>query len=256
MPRQRKLIAGNWKMTGWQESWQQLAAEVAAGAPAAAADLLVCPPFPGLPLVADILSRAGGQVALGAQDVHHAAEGAYTGDVSARMLKELGCHYVIVGHSERREGHGETNAQVAAKAVAAMAGGLVPIVCVGELERANASAAAAVLRKQLRQSLAGVQPSHENALVVAYEPVWAIGSGQTPTSADIATVHEALRAELGALFGAELAAGLRLLYGGSLKPANAAEILSIPDVDGGLIGGASLQAESFLAIAAAAQQVA
>ncbi|WP_200845257.1 triose-phosphate isomerase [Roseomonas sp. 18066] len=238
----RPLIAGNWKMNGTLAEAIDLARSVAA-APPQKADLLVCPPFPHLVPVAGALLKS--EVALGAQDCHAAAKGAHTGDVSAAMLADLGAGYVILGHSERRADHGETDATVRAKAEAALAAKLVPVVCVGESEAERLSGQAeAVVATQLAGSL----PEGFAAAggVVAYEPVWAIGTGRTPTEDDIAAMHARIRAELGAT-----GAKLRILYGGSMKPSNAAAILALPNVDGGLIGGASLKAEDFLAIAGA-----
>jgi triosephosphate isomerase len=237
----RPLIAGNWKMNGLGRDASTLAEGVRAGAAGLMAELLVCPPFPYLALVGQAL--AGSAVALGAQDCHAAAKGAHTGDVAAPMLKDLGARYVILGHSERRTDHGETDAQVRAKAAAALAAGLVPVVCVGEtLAEREADQALAVVARQLGASLPeGFQAAGG---VVAYEPVWAIGTGRVPSEADIAEVHAAMRAQVGP--------ATRLLYGGSMKPGNAAAILAVPHVDGGLIGGAALVAADFLAIAKAA----
>ena len=236
------LIAGNWKMNGGPEMAEAFAAELRRrldSAGGAGPELLVCPPFPLLPHLADALEGSG--VALGAQDCHVAESGAHTGDVSAELLAAIGCAYVILGHSERRADHGETDALVKAKAGAARGSGLTPIVCVGESEaERDAGRAVEVVLGQL----AGSRPDGEGALVVAYEPVWAIGTGRTPSSEDIAEMHAALRREVGA--------EVRLLYGGSMKPANASEILAIDNVDGGLIGGASLKPEDFWAIAEAA----
>jgi triosephosphate isomerase len=248
-PGVRPLIAGNWKMHGTLREAAALAAGVAAGAATArGAELLVCPPFPYVPGVA--LAMHGTAVAVGAQDCHAATKGAHTGDVAAPMLKDVGATYVILGHSERRANHGETDAAVRAKAEAALAAGLTPIVCVGESEAERlAGQAEAVVTAQLDGSL----PDGFAAAggVVAYEPVWAIGTGRTPTEAEIAAVHATIRERLVARFGAA-GAGLRILYGGSMKPSNAAAILALANVDGGLIGGASLVAEDFLAIAKAA----
>jgi len=244
-PGVRPLIAGNWKMHGTLSEAKALAAAVSAGA-VAGADLLVCPPFPHLVPVASVLS---GGVALGAQDCHAAAKGAHTGDVSAPMLKDAGATHVILGHSERRADHGETDAAVRAKAEAALAEGLVPVVCVGESEAQRLSGEAeAVVAGQLAGSL----PDGFAAAggVVAYEPVWAIGTGRTPTEQDIAAMHARIRAELKRRFG-QAGETLRILYGGSVKPGNAKAILALPHVDGALVGGASLKAEDFLAIAAA-----
>ncbi|MBL6457977.1 triose-phosphate isomerase [Belnapia sp. T6] len=241
----RPLIAGNWKMHGSLTEAASLAEAVQAGA-GGAAELLVCPPFPYLVPVAGKLS--GGAVALGGQDCHAAAKGAHTGDVAAPMLRDVGARYVILGHSERRANHAETDAAVRAKAEAALAAGLVPIVCVGESEAERLAAQAEpVVTGQLDGSL----PDGFAAAggVVAYEPVWAIGTGRTPTEAEIAAIHAAIRANLKTRFGAA-GGGLRILYGGSVKPANAKAILALPDVDGALVGGASLVAADFLAIAA------
>jgi triosephosphate isomerase len=248
-PGVRPLIAGNWKMHGTLREAAALAGGVRAGAAGlAGAELLVCPPFPHVPGVAEAIR--GGPVAVGAQDCHAAAKGAHTGDVSAPMLRDLGATHVILGHSERRANHGETDAAVRAKAEAALAAGLTPIVCVGESEAERlAGRAEAVVTAQLDGSLPDGFAGAGG--VVAYEPVWAIGTGRTPTEAEIAAVHATIRDRLRARFG-EAGAGLRILYGGSMKPSNAAAILALPNVDGGLIGGASLVAEDFLAIAKAA----
>ena len=242
----RPLVAGNWKMNGRRADGLALAVAVVAGAGNIGAELLVCPPATLLAPIGEAL--AGTAVALGAQDCHQAPSGAYTGDISAPMLADLGCRYVIVGHSERRAGHGESDALVRAKAEAALAAGLLAIVCLGETEaeRERGEAFAVVGRQ-----LAGSLPEQANAAntVVAYEPSWAIGSGRTPTAGDIAGLHGHLRAELAKRFAD--AAGFRLLYGGSVKPGNCNEILVTADVDGALVGGASLKAEDFLAIARA-----
>lgn len=240
-PGVRPLIAGNWKMHGTLREAAALAEAVRTGAAGLSAELLVCPPFPYIHAVS--VAMLGQPLAVGGQDCHLAVKGAHTGDVSAPMLRDCGATYVILGHSERRADHGETDAVVKAKAVTAMAHGLTPIVCVGEtLAQRDAGEAEAVVRAQVAGSL----PEGFAAAggVVAYEPVWAIGTGRTPTEADIAAIHAALRQAVGW--------GTRLLYGGSVKPGNAAAILALPEVDGALVGGASLVAEDFLAIARAA----
>jgi triosephosphate isomerase len=243
----RKLIAGNWKMNGLQVSGRVLIEGLLAKSaenPGLKCDLLVCPPTTLLGSSADRL--AGKAVALGAQDCHWEKSGAHTGDISAEMLKDIGCSYVIVGHSERRADHGESNAQVKVKAAAAQGAGLVPIVCVGEtLEERDAGKALAVIEQQVRQSVPDGLP-----FVLAYEPVWAIGTGRTPTLADIGEVHALIRNLLKEVIGAG-ADEIRILYGGSVKPANAAEILAVANVDGALVGGASLKAEDFWQIAVA-----
>lgn len=247
----RKLIAGNWKMNGLKAGSAELASALVAnwtsGAPPAC-DVLVCPPFPLIVPVAAAL--AGSAIAIGAQDCHAKPAGAHTGDVAAPLLADLGCAAVIVGHSERRADHGETDATVKAKAEAALAAGMIAIVCVGEtLEQREAGRTLEVNTSQLRGSLpAGATPANT---VIAYEPVWAIGTGRVATPAQAQEVHAVLRAELASLLGAESAAATRILYGGSMKPDNAAELLSLPDVDGGLIGGASLKAADFWAIVTA-----
>jgi len=244
----RPLIAGNWKMNGLKGSLPELEAMLESGAAAKGrADLLICPPAT---LVAAFAARAkGSQFAIGGQDCHAEAAGAHTGDISAEMLADAGASAVIVGHSERRTDHHETDDVVRAKALAAWRAGLIAIVCVGET-RAERDAGRAM--DIVGGQLAGSIPDGATAanLVVAYEPVWAIGTGLTPTSEDIEQIHTFIRNKLTERFKAE-GAGVRVLYGGSLKPGNAAEILALTDVNGGLIGGASLKAADFLAIAAA-----
>ena len=248
------LVAGNWKMNGSMAGNAELVAGIAAGAPDAAnVRLLICPPFPYLAGVAGAVT--GSKVALGAQNVSEHESGAYTGEVAASMLGDVGCEYVIVGHSERRTLYGETSAQVAAKFKAALDAGLIPILCVGEtLEEREAGATEAVVDEQLEAVLdvAGVEAF--GAAVIAYEPVWAIGTGMTATPEQAQDVHRHIRGVLSAR-DAGVAEGTLILYGGSMKGDNAAGLLSQPDIDGGLIGGASLKAEDFLAIAKAAAEV-
>ena len=240
----RQLVAGNWKMNG---SCRQAAAlaEALRGEAGLACDLLVCPPFTLIDRVAGLLLHT--PVAVGGQDCHAQAQGAHTGDVSAEMLADLGCSAVIVGHSERRQDHGETDADIQAKVRAAVRAGLTPIVCVGETQaQRDAGQEVAVVRGQLAASLPA-----DFAGVVAYEPIWAIGTGRTPTSDDVEAVHRHVRAALVERLG-EPGRAVRILYGGSVKPDNAAELLRVPEVGGALVGGASLSADSFLAIARAA----
>ncbi len=240
----RKLVAGNWKMNGLAASVAEIDA-LCAHVPAPSCDVLICPP-------ATLISGLAGRgVPVGGQDCHRAASGAHTGDISAEMLRDAGAVAVIVGHSERRADHGERDADVAAKALAAWRAGLMAIVCVGETEaERDAGRALDVVGSQL----AGSVPEGADAgnLVVAYEPVWAIGTGRTPTLDEIAEVHGFLRRALVERFGAEVAEGIRLLYGGSVKPGNATEIFAVADVDGGLVGGASLKASDFGPIVQAA----
>jgi triosephosphate isomerase len=238
-----QIIAGNWKMNGTAAGLGAYAAALRA-APGDAV-LIVCPPFPLLPVLA--VALAGTSIAVGAQDCHAGASGAHTGDVSAVLLKEIGVTYVILGHSERRADHGESNAAVNGKVKAAVAAGLVPIVCVGETEQErDAGEAEDVVRTQLTHSL----PESFSGLI-AYEPIWAIGTGRTPSEADVAAMHAAIREALVAQFPASGTA-TPILYGGSVKPGNAAALLGLPEVGGALVGGASLNAANFLAIAAAA----
>jgi triosephosphate isomerase len=243
----RALIAGNWKMNGLAEDARALAEGLKAFGDAGrlSCDLLVCPPFPYLGLVAQTL--AGSRVAIGGQDCHSVPSGAHTGDTAATMLRDVGCTYVILGHSERRSDHGETDAQVRAKAEAALSAGLVPIVCVGETSKErNGDQTLAVISRQVKGSVpVGMEAGR---LVVAYEPVWAIGTGRTATPADVAKVHGEIRRLLVGLVG-EGAEKVRILYGGSVKPDNAREMLTQANVDGALVGGASLDAEAFWAIA-------
>lgn len=247
-PGVRPLIAGNWKMHGLTADGLALARAVAAGGAGLGAELLVCPPATLVAAVAAAMQ--GGPVAVGGQDCHAAPKGAYTGDIAAPMLADAGARFVILGHSERRANHAESDAMVRAKAEAAIAAGLTPVVCVGEPE---ADRLAGRAEEVVAAQLAGSLPEGFGAAggVVAYEPVWAIGTGRTPTEADIAAMHAMIRARLTAAFPQQ-GAGLRILYGGSVKPSNAVSILAIPHVDGALVGGASLVAEDFLAIARAA----
>jgi triosephosphate isomerase len=245
----RKLIAGNWKMNGTTASALALVRDLALLAGAADGlhcEILVCPPAPLLVPVRAAL--AGGEIALGGQDCHESAAGAHTGDTSAAQLADVGCSYVILGHSERRGDHGETSELVAQKCQQAQDCGLKPIVCVGETEAERIGGRALeVIETQIRGSLPAGGPAP--GLVIAYEPVWAIGTGRTATPEDVAEVHGHIRGLLVELFGPAAGAAVRILYGGSVKPGNAAELMSVPDVDGALVGGASLQAEDFWAIA-------
>jgi triosephosphate isomerase len=253
MAAMRRLIAGNWKMNLLRAEAAALAKGVVAalgGGRDLAADVAVCPPFTALAAVAEAI--AGSAVALGAQDCHAKPAGAFTGSIAAPMLKDLGCTYVILGHSERRHGLGETDAMVSAKVGAAWSAGLVPILCLGETaEERDAGKTLEVVRRQLAGSL----PKDDGArglpaVVIAYEPVWAIGTGRVPTAADIAAVHRALRAELTKT--RPDGAAIPILYGGSAKPDNAKSILGVDEVGGLLVGGASLDAKGFAAMARAA----
>ncbi len=240
----QKLVIGNWKMHGSLAANAALLEGIKA-APARA-KLAVCAPFPYLAQCQTLLS--GSQVAWGAQDVSSEARGAFTGEVAASMLGEFGCGYALVGHSERRTYHGETDAVVAAKALRALEFDIVPVVCVGEtLAEREAGQTEAVVGRQLQAVLDALSIEQLGRIVLAYEPVWAIGTGKTATSAQAQEVHAALRARVAAK-DTGVAARMAILYGGSVKPDNAAELFSMSDIDGGLIGGASLKADDFLAI--------
>lgn len=246
----RKLVVGNWKMNGSRAGNSTLLSGIVAGLTGSGADCAVCAPSPYLAQCESELK--GSAVAWGAQDVSSHANGAYTGEVSASMLADFACRYVIVGHSERRAYHAESNELVAQKAVNALATGLTPIVCVGEtLAEREAGQTAAIVRAQLQAVLDVIQPEELAKLVVAYEPVWAIGTGKTATPEMAQEVHAQLRAQLKEK-NAVAADAVQILYGGSMKPDNARQLMAQPDIDGGLIGGAALKAADFLAIIHAA----
>jgi triosephosphate isomerase len=244
-----KLVAGNWKMQGSLAANQGLLTAVRAGTATHKAQVAICVPFPYLAQARSVLD--GSKVAWGAQDVSEHEQGAYTGEVSGAMLNDFGCRFVIVGHSERRAMYGDTDAVVAAKFAAALKVGLKPILCVGEtLAEREANITNEVVARQLDAVIALCGAASVAGAVVAYEPVWAIGTGRTATPARAQEVHATIRARIGA--GSAEAARLPILYGGSVKPGNAGELFAQPDIDGGLIGGASLVAQDFLAICAAA----
>lgn len=239
----RQLIAGNWKMHGLTADAAALAIALLDAGPLTR-DLLVCPPATQIAAVARIL--AGSPVAVGGQDCHAETLGAHTGDISAPMLRDAGASYVILGHSERRQNHGETDTMVRLKTVAAVAAGLTPIVCVGETEAERvAGSASEVVDAQLSGSLPDTFSG-----VIAYEPIWAIGTGRTATEADVAVMHLSIRRALERRFG-KAGASVLILYGGSVRPANAASLLAVPHVGGALVGGASLKPNDFLDIARA-----
>jgi triosephosphate isomerase len=243
----QQLIAGNWKMHLLRGEAAALARDVAAGSAAVTCEMAIFPPFTALEAARDAVGA--GPVTLGGQDCHEAASGAFTGDISASMLADAGCRAVILGHSERRHFHGETSAQVRAKVAAAVASGLMPVVCVGEHEaERDAGHALDLVCRQVAESLPA-----RFAGVVAYEPVWAIGTGRTPTESDVAAMHAAIREALLRHLGPQ-GATVRILYGGSVTPENAAALLAVAEVGGALVGGASLDAVRFLAIAAAARR--
>ncbi len=241
-----QLIAGNWKMHCLAADAIALAQGIAAGAADIEAELLVCPT--ALHVAAVAAALRGSSVAVGGQDCHQAVQGAHTGDIAAPMLRDAGASRVILGHSERRQNHGETDELVREKCLAAVAAGLMPIVCVGETADQRASGQETEV---VGWQIAGSLPKPFSG-VVAYEPVWAIGTGKTATNEDVATMHAFIREELVRQFG-EAGQTIRILYGGSVKPSNAAALLAVPNVGGALVGGASLKADEFLAIARAAQ---
>jgi len=244
----RPLVAGNWKMNGLRRAAGELEKIIAGAHHLKSVDVMVCPPAT---LIAGFAALARGSVvAIGAQDCHAAPSGAHTGDISAEMLADAGAVAVIVGHSERRQDHHETDAMVRAKALAARRAGLAPVICVGEtrVER-DRGRALDVVGAQLDESL----PDGAENVAIAYEPVWAIGTGLTPTPYDVHGMHAFIRQRLASRYG-EAGQGVRILYGGSVKPANARELLAVGDVDGALVGGASLKADEFLAIAGVYQQ--
>ena len=244
----KKLIAGNWKMNCLQAEGIELAKSVAAKVKAEKwdCDFLICPPFTLLGTIKKCLR--GTKIALGAQDVHFAEKGAHTGDISPLMLQDLGCSYTIIGHSERRVDHFETDELICKKAVAAHQAGLKTVICIGETgaER-DAGKTISVCQTEIEGSVP--MDSTAQNTVIAYEPIWAIGTGKTPTAADVQEVHAAIRKALAKKLGKSVANKMRILYGGSVKPSNSAELLTLPDVDGALIGGASLKADDFVNIA-------
>ena len=250
------LIAGNWKMNTDSSSAADLASGIASRAgEVTEAELLVCPPSVYLTKVRDSIGDAA--VGLGAQNMYHEANGAYTGEISASMLNDIGAQYVILGHSERRHILGESDQDVNNKTKAALEAGLRPVVCVGELlEEREAGKTAEVIRGQIEGSLADISAEQISTVVIAYEPVWAIGTGKVATPEQAEEVHADLRKQLTERYNAEIAETVRILYGGSVKPDNAGELLGQPNIDGALIGGASLKVDDFLAIAAAGAAVA
>ncbi len=241
------IIAGNWKMNKTAAEGRELVEALKKGvAGLENAEIVVCPPFTTIGSVVE--AAEGSAIGVGAQNIHWAANGAFTGEISADMLKTSGVKYVIIGHSERRQYFGETDETVNSRLKAALAAGLIPIVCIGELlEERESGRTEDVLARQVRVGFAGINAEDAEKIVVAYEPVWAIGTGKTATPEMAQAAHAFIRGELRALFG-DAADAMRIQYGGSMKPANARELVAQPDIDGGLIGGAALKAEDFLAL--------
>jgi len=248
----KKIVAGNWKMNMTTAEAETLVTALKGElANFREVEVVVCPPFTALKTVSDLVQ--GTHLDLGAQNMHWEKGGAYTGEISASMLRELYCHYVILGHSERRQYFGETNEIVNRKVKAALASSLHPIICVGEtLEEREAGQVEEVITTQVKGSLAGLSAKELLDSVLAYEPVWAIGTGKTATSAQAQEVHALIRKVLSGMFDESVAQSVRIQYGGSVKPANAQELFGMPDIDGGLIGGAALDAKSFIDIIRAA----
>lgn len=249
----KPFVAGNWKMNKTVEQARSLVAELLPGMQAVShVEQVICPPFPALTALANMLS--GTEIGLGAQNLHWEAQGAYTGEVSPAMVREF-CQYVIIGHSERRSYFGETDATVNKKVKAALGVGLVPIVCVGEtLAENEAGKTSEVVMRQIIQGLDGIPAGQAEKIVIAYEPVWAIGTGRAATASGAnAVIAETIRIPMTALFGAQLAQATRVLYGGSVTAANAREFFSQPDIDGALVGGASLKPEFIKIVEAAGQ---
>jgi triosephosphate isomerase len=251
----RMLVAGNWKMYTTSGEGAVLVSDLVRNIEDVSdVEVAVCPPFTGLRAVSTMIEVDGLKIALGAQDVHWESEGAFTGAIAPRMLAELRCDYVIVGHSERREFFGETNETVNRKVKAVFAEGMVPIMCVGEsLATREALETDSYVRTQVMEGAAGLDADQAARLVVAYEPIWAIGSGRTPTPEAANDVCRAIRATIGAMYGPPAAMQVRVLYGGSVKAENARMFFNEPDIDGGLVGGAALKADSFADIVRAAE---
>ena len=249
----RPIIAGNWKMNMTPSEARALVEELKPLVKDAKCEVVVCPPYVDLSAVSELIK--GSNIRLGAQNIHWAEKGAFTGEVSANMLKELGVEYAIIGHSERRQYFGETDETVNARAKAAIAAGITPIICVGEsLEERESGRTEAKVSGQVKKDLEGIAAGDVAKLVIAYEPIWAIGTGKTATAEQAAEVCTFIRTTVRHLYGARIARSITIQYGGSMKPANAAELLGQPDIDGGLIGGAALNAADFVEIINAANQ--
>ncbi|HAS83844.1 MAG TPA: triose-phosphate isomerase [Verrucomicrobia bacterium] len=254
MKQRKRIIAGNWKMNKTASESQALAEDVKRElGECRDVEVVLCPPFTSLQTVADVVGETA--IKFGAQNMHWEASGAYTGEISAFMLRSLYCHFVILGHSERRSYFGETDAIINKKTKSAIAASLTPIVCVGEtIAERQANSHMDVVRTQVQGSLADISPAELKKIVVAYEPVWAIGTGLTATPEQAQEMHAFIRSVLTDMSNEEVAQSIRIQYGGSMKPSNAAELLAKPDIDGGLIGGASLDARSFVELVRIAQQ--
>jgi triosephosphate isomerase len=240
----KPIIAGNWKMNKTPAEAEQLVTELIPLVKDAKCDVVVCPPYVDLAVVANLL--AGTNIKLGAQNMHWAPKGAFTGEVSADMLLAMGVSYAIVGHSERRQYFGETDETVNKRAKAALEANITPIVCVGEtLDQREKGVTDTIVSKQTVAALAGIEADEVVKVVIAYEPIWAIGTGKTATSEDANTTIKVIRDAIASVYGQKIAEEVRIQYGGSMKPSNAAELMAMPEIDGGLIGGASLKSDEF-----------
>lgn len=249
-----KLIVGNWKMNGHRHTWKDLTKDIIEGSKGLKAKIVLCPPYIGIGGVLHKIEEAESDIKVGAQNVARFEQGAHTGDISAKMLKDVGCQYSIVGHSERRLGHGETDKRINLKAILCVESDVSPILCIGETEsEKSAHQTFQVLEDQIEKGLANVKFNHRCPIVVAYEPVWCIGTGSTPDAPHIKEIFRFIRRTLAEIYDEYIAEDIHLLYGGSVNGENANEILNIANVDGVLVGGAALKAESFLAIAKAAE---
>ena len=249
----KRIIAGNWKMNKTVAESKDLASDIKRElAECRDVDVVLCPPFTSLAVVGEVIESTA--IKFGAQNMHWEQDGAYTGEISSNMLRSVYCHYVILGHSERRSYFGETDEIVNKKTRAALAANLIPIVCVGEtLEERKSEQHKVVVKTQLEGSLAGIEIEDLKRVIIAYEPVWAIGTGEVATPAQAQEMHAFIRSVLGELADADVAETVRIQYGGSMKPSNAEELLAQPDIDGGLIGGAALEARSFVELVRVAQ---
>ena len=240
----KPIIAGNWKMNMTPAEAKELISALIPLVQDAQADVVICPPYLAIPTAAELVK--GTNIALGAQNIHWAEKGAFTGEISAKMLKEVGVSYAIIGHSERRQYFGETDETVNIRTKAAIAAGITPIICVGEsLEERETGKTEAIVSAQAEKALAGIEAEDVKALVIAYEPIWAIGTGKTATKEQANETIACIRETVKKLYGKETAEAVRIQYGGSMNPKNAAELMAMPEIDGGLIGGASLKAEDF-----------
>lgn len=245
----RPMIAGNWKMYKTIKEAEAFITEFLPLVQQSLAEIVVFPPAIDLPVIAESLTGQN-KVQFGAQNVHWAQEGAFTGEISVAMLQEIGCSFVLCGHSERRQYFGETDETVALRAAAALSGGIIPVICIGEsLEQREQGIALQVLAEQLKGSTAGIPLEKAAEIVIAYEPVWAIGTGKTASVADAQQAIAFIREKLGELFSSQVADSIRILYGGSVKPDNIQDLMAVADIDGALVGGASLKPNSFAAIA-------